>query len=90
MKKLGSFREYLNEQKELDILVEAAGNLKGLPKNIIRKIVSSHDSGLGGENSEFKLFKSNAKQSDLTAAVKLVGGFVKQKIEVLEVIVELN
>lgn len=42
-----------------------------------RKTISSSDSGLGGENSEFKLFKSNAKQSDLTAAVKLVGGFVK-------------
>lgn len=58
-------------------LIEAAGNLKGLPKNIVKSIVGGYNGGLGGENSEFKLFKSNAKQSDLTAATRLVGGFVK-------------
>ena len=77
MKKLGTFREYLAEEKQLEQLVESAGNLKGLPKNIVKRIVNSADSGLGGENSEFKLFKTNAKQSDLTSAVKLVNGFVK-------------
>lgn len=76
-RKIGTFKEFLNEEKELEKLVEAAGNLKGLPKNIVKSIVRGYDGGLGGENSEFKLFKSNAKQSDLTAAIKLVGGFVK-------------
>lgn len=77
MKKLGTFREWLNEEKQLEQLVESAGNLKGLPKNIIKSIVSGVDKGYGGENSEFKLFKTNAKQSDLIAAMKLVGGFIK-------------
>lgn len=72
------FKEYLREKEELETLVEAAGNLKGLPKAIIKSIVS-HDrnEGYGGENSEIKLFKKDAKQSDLTAACKLTGGFVK-------------
>lgn len=76
---MGLFNEWMNEQKELESLIESAGNLKGLPKNIIKRIVSRGDAanGFGGENSEIKLFKKDAKQSDLTAACKLTGGFVK-------------
>ena len=37
MKKLGTFREFLNEEKELEKFIESAGNLKGLPKNIVKK-----------------------------------------------------
>ena len=73
-----TFREFMNEKNELEALVEAAGNLKGLPKEIISSIVrQDRNEGYGGENSEIKLFKKDAKQSDLTAACKLVGGFVK-------------
>lgn len=74
---MGKFSNWLRENNEIEMLIEGAGNLKGLPKKIIKYIVSGTNGGYGGENSEFKLFKSNAKQSDLTAAIKLVGGFVK-------------
>lgn len=37
---MGLFNEWMNEQKELESLIESAGNLKGLPKNIIKRIVS--------------------------------------------------
>lgn len=73
-----AFREWMREQKEIDILVEAAGNLQGLPKKLIKAIINKdNNAGYGGENSEIKLFKKDAKQSDLTAACKLTGGFVK-------------
>lgn len=73
------FRDWLNDKKiEEQALIESAGNLKGLPKTFIKRIVGGYNTGLGGANSELKLFKANAKQKDLTAATKLVGGFVKK------------
>ena len=73
-----SFKEYLREKEELETLIESAGNLKGLPKEIIKAIVDTDSyMGNGGKNSELVLFKKDAKQSDLTAACKYVGGFVK-------------
>ena len=73
-----SFKEYLREKEELEALVESSGNLKGLPKAIIKSIVGNdRNEGYGGANSEIKLFKKDAKQSDLTSACKLTGGFVK-------------
>lgn len=35
-----AFREWMREQKEIDILVEAAGNLQGLPKKLIKAIIN--------------------------------------------------
>jgi len=70
-----SFSEYMTLQ-------EGAGNLKGIPKKFKDIITGKSrrlgdNNGMGGENSEIVLFKANAKQRDLTAATKKVGGFVK-------------
>ena len=56
---------------------ESAGNLKGLPKTFIKELVSGYDNGLGGQGSTIELYKSKAKQKDLTSATKLTGGYVK-------------
>lgn len=70
-----SFKKYLEDE-----MLEAAGNLSGLPSTFIKEITgNSGSNNLGGENSEIKLFKSNAKVKDITDACKLVGGFVASK-----------
>lgn len=58
-----SFKEFCNVN-------EGAGSLAGLPKEFIKQITSRRNRG--GENSEIELYKKNAKQKDLTAAVKIV------------------
>lgn len=71
-----SFSKIFTESK----IDEGAGSLAGLPSKFIKIIVKGYDyGGLGGENSQIKLFKAKAKQKDITAAAKFVGGFVKRE-----------
>lgn len=58
-----SFKEFCN-------MNEGAGSLAGLPKEFIKQITSKNNRG--GENSKIELYKKNAKQKDLTTAVKTV------------------
>jgi hypothetical protein len=64
--KMIKFREYV---------LEDAGNLKGLPKTFLKEITSYSE--LGGRNSKIVVFKENAKQKDVSAATRKVGGWVK-------------
>ncbi len=59
-----------------EMVLEDAGNLKGMPSLFVKELVKGYDSGLGGRNSKIEVFKTNAKQKDVTAATRKVGGWV--------------
>jgi hypothetical protein len=57
-----------------DFLNEGAGSLAGMPQPFIKALTNWK---LGGENSKIELYKTSAKQKDLTSALKHIGGYVK-------------
>lgn len=57
-----------------DFLIEDAGNLKGLPATWLKHLTSQ--GSLAGRKSDIILYKKNIKGKDISAATKMVAGFI--------------
>lgn len=69
-----TFKEFL-EESSVDTLDERQGNLRGVPSELISRVISRGQ----GQDSEMELFKSNAKQKDITQSTKYISGYVQPK-----------
>ncbi len=65
--------EFLNFREM--VLLEDAGNLKGLPTIFIKELTNKYNGGAAGRDSKIELYKENAKQKDVSAAARKVGGW---------------